>query len=47
MTGQRFLYYTPWLIEDGSVIACGLGFNGYDVKTEKPLWDRIVNVNVL
>lgn len=33
-------------ISQGACILTGIGFNGYDVETKKPLWDRVVNVNV-
>lgn len=44
MTNQRFLYYVPWSIVDGSTIACGLAYNGVDEKTKKHRFDRIYNI---
>lgn len=46
MTSQRFQYYTAWCITDGSIIASGLGYNGEDPKTKKPLFDRIYSINI-
>jgi hypothetical protein len=34
MTGQRFMYYIPWLLNDAASIACGLAYNG-SLKGEK------------
>ena len=28
MTGQKFMYYTPWCFTDSSCIACGIAYNG-------------------
>ena len=47
MTCQRFLYYIPWCITDGAVIASGLGYNGKDKNTGENLFDRILNVHML
>lgn len=45
MTGQRFMYYTPWALTDAAVIASGLGYNGK--KEGSFLWDRIVSIYVI
>ena len=47
MTNQRFLYYVPWCLTDGSVIASGLGYNGYDKETKKHKFDRIYSIAIL
>lgn len=44
MTNQRFLYYTPWCIVDGGIIASGLGYNGKDPETGEQRFDRVLNV---
>lgn len=46
MTNQRFLYYTPWCITDGAVIASGLGYGGTDPTTKKPIWDYITSIRI-
>ena len=34
MTGQRFMYYIPWLVNDAGSIASGLAYNGTaEIKT--------------
>ena len=43
MTGQRFMYYTPWCISDASQIASGLAYNAKD----KDAWNKIVNVKII
>lgn len=47
MSNQRYLYYTPWCITDGAVIASGLGYNGKDEKTGKDKFDRIISIYIL
>jgi len=50
MTGQRFMYYTPWLFNDAATKACGLAYNGSvtnDDKTVTHKWDRVVSINVI
>lgn len=47
MTAQKFLYYTPWCVTDGGMIACGLGYNGYDEKKKKHLFDRLVSIDII
>jgi lysophospholipid acyltransferase len=42
MTGQRFMYYTPWCLSDASGISCGISYQD-STKT----WDRIVNIYVI
>ena len=41
MTGQRFMYYTPWCFCDASVIACGIS---WDQKGKN--WERIVSIYI-
>ena len=45
MTGQRFMYYTPWCLNDAAMISCGMGYNGKD-KEGNYTWDRVVNIYV-
>jgi hypothetical protein len=45
MTVRRFFYYTPFLITNGGVVACGLSYNG-KAKDETHKWDKIVAVDV-
>jgi hypothetical protein len=47
MTNQRILYYVPWCITDGSVIASGLGYNGKNPKTGKEDFYRIYSIDML
>lgn len=30
MSGQRFMYYTPWCFSDASIIACGIAWDGHN-----------------
>jgi len=46
MTGQRFMYYTPWCINDAAMISCGMAYNGPNKDETGYLWDRIVNIYV-
>ncbi|CAI4800284.1 CFF_collapsed_G0052220.mRNA.1.CDS.1 [Saccharomyces cerevisiae] len=43
---HRFKYYAAWTISEGSCILCGLGYNGYDSKTQKIRWDRVRNIDI-
>lgn len=42
---ERLKYYTAWLISEASCIVCGLGYNGFDPKTNKLYWNRVQNVD--
>jgi len=46
MTVKRFFYYSPFMISNGAVIACGLSYNGKD-KEGKDKWDKIVAVFIM
>ena len=46
MSNQRYLYYTPWCVTDGAVIASGLGYGGVDASTKKPIWDYISSIRI-
>ena len=46
MTGKRFFYYTPFMISNGAMIACGLSYNGKD-ETSTDKWDKIVGVYLM
>ena len=49
MTGQRFMYYTPFCFSDANMIACGISYNGSNYKDGKLIhkWDKIVNVSII
>ncbi|CAR28116.1 ZYRO0D14212p [Zygosaccharomyces rouxii] len=42
----RFKYYAAWTIAEASCILCGLGYNGYDSKTQKTKWNRVQNISI-
>ena len=46
MTSQRFMYYTPWKLVNGGIIASGLGWNGVS-KSGSNTWDRIFAIDVI
>lgn len=41
----RLKYYGVWSLTEGACILSGMGYNGLDPKTQKPLWNRLQNVN--
>ncbi|GMG60236.1 unnamed protein product [Ambrosiozyma monospora] len=41
----RLRYYAVWLISEGACIVAGLGYNGYDPKTNKLYWNRVQNID--
>lgn len=41
----RLKFYAAWLISEGACITAGLGYNGYDPKTEKLYWNRVQNID--
>ncbi|ODQ67941.1 MBOAT-domain-containing protein, partial [Nadsonia fulvescens var. elongata DSM 6958] len=41
----RLKYYSAWCIAEGSCILCGLGFNGYDKRSGRYLWNRVKNID--
>lgn len=43
----RTKYYAVWSLSEGACILTGLGFNGYDPKTGRTLWNRVRNINIL
>ena len=43
MTGQRFMYYVPWFLNDAGSIACGLSYNGKD-EHQHNKWDRVISI---
>lgn len=43
----RSKYYTAWSISESACILSGLGYNGIDKKTNKPLWNGIQNIDPL
>jgi hypothetical protein len=43
----RVAYYVAWTLADLVCNASGLGFNGHDLKTGKPMWNLSTNVDVL
>lgn len=42
---HRLKYYTIWLIAEGACILCGIGYNGYDSKTDTFKWNRVQNID--
>jgi len=46
MTGKRFFYYTPFMISNGAMVACGLSYNGLNSQAEHK-WDKIVGVYLM
>lgn len=42
---HRLKYYTIWLIAEGACILCGIGYNGYDPKTDSFKWNRVQNID--
>lgn len=45
-TTFRLKYYAAWTISEASCILCGLGYNGYDPKTQKIKWNRVQNIDI-
>ena len=46
MTGQKYMYYSPWGLTDAAMRVCGISYDGYiiDDKGQKILsWDRITS----
>ncbi|WOO80133.1 Lysophospholipid acyltransferase [Vanrija pseudolonga] len=43
----RTKYYAVWSLSEGACILTGIGFNGYDPKTGRTLWNRVRNINIL
>lgn len=35
MTGKKFFYYTPFMLSNGTVVACGLSYNGTGTGVNK------------
>ncbi|KAJ9639573.1 Lysophospholipid acyltransferase [Knufia peltigerae] len=42
---SRLKYYGVWSLTEGACIMAGIGYNGMDPNTGKPLWNRLENVN--
>lgn len=42
---HRLKYYSIWLIAEGACILCGIGYNGYDAKTDSFMWNRVQNID--
>jgi lysophospholipid acyltransferase len=40
----RTKYYGVWALTEGACILSGIGYAGFDVKTGRAKWDRVVNV---
>jgi len=47
MTVRRFFFYIPFLLSNGTVIACGLSYNGKDKKSGADKWDKIVSLYIM
>lgn len=44
---SRTKYYGVWCLCEGACVLTGVGFNGYDPKTGRTLWNRVRNINIL
>ncbi|KAI8824236.1 MBOAT, membrane-bound O-acyltransferase family-domain-containing protein [Fimicolochytrium jonesii] len=42
----RTKYYAAWKMAEACCILAGLGYNGTDPKTGKPLWNRVQNISI-
>ncbi|KAH3665545.1 hypothetical protein OGAPHI_003731 [Ogataea philodendri] len=42
---HRMKYYAVWSISEAGCIVAGLGYNGYDPKTDKMYWNRVQNID--
>ncbi|KAK5315234.1 Lysophospholipid acyltransferase [Exophiala xenobiotica] len=42
---SRLKYYGVWSLTEGACIMAGIGYNGIDPSTGKPLWNRLENVD--
>lgn len=49
MTGQRMMYYVPWILTDSALIASGFSYNGTQKTKEGEItrWDYVYCVDVL
>lgn len=45
MTGQRFMYYSPWCLSDAALIGCGLAYAGTENGEHK--WDGMYNISII
>ncbi|WVF71254.1 hypothetical protein IAT40_006056 [Kwoniella sp. CBS 6097] len=43
----RTKYYAVWSLSEGACILTGIGFNGYDAKTGRTLWNRVRNIDII
>ncbi|WVQ99616.1 hypothetical protein IAU59_006753 [Kwoniella sp. CBS 9459] len=43
----RTKYYAVWSLSEGACILTGIGFNGYDPKTGRTLWNRVRNIDII
>ncbi|TPX63613.1 hypothetical protein SpCBS45565_g06482 [Spizellomyces sp. 'palustris'] len=42
----RTKYYVAWKLSEAACILSGVGYNGIDLKTGKPLWNRVQNIAI-
>lgn len=42
----RTKYYGVWSMSEGACILTGIGFNGYDPKTGKTMWNRVKMIDI-
>lgn len=42
----RLKYYAAWTISEASCMVCGLGYNGFDAKTQTIKWNRVQNIDI-
>ena len=40
----RTFLYSAFMLQNGSIIASGFGYNGVDAKTQQPKWDTVVSI---
>ncbi|RXK37066.1 lysophospholipid acyltransferase [Tremella mesenterica] len=43
----RTKYYAAWSLSEGACILTGIGFNGYDPRTGRTLWNRVRNIDIV
>ena len=46
LSAARIRFYIAWTLGEIVSNASGLGFRGYDEKTNEPLWDLVTGVHV-
>jgi hypothetical protein len=44
---QRYVCVSKGADVQGACVLTGIGFNGYDQKTGRTLWNRVRNINIV